>query len=48
MLGRDDLIGTQRFAYVLDLTEPNGVFIARDFVVRDGDTVYLTEAPFVT
>ena len=33
---------------MLDLTEPNGVFIARDFVVRDGDTVYVTEAPFVT
>ena len=33
--------------YVLDLTEPNGLFLARDFVVRDGDTVYVTEAPFV-
>jgi polysaccharide export outer membrane protein len=32
--------------YVLDLTEPNGMFIARDFVIRDGDTVYVTEAPF--
>jgi polysaccharide export outer membrane protein len=48
ILGRDDLIGTQRFAYVLDLTQPNGVFMARDFAIRDGDTVYVTEAPFVT
>lgn len=48
VLGRDDIVGTQRFAYVLDLTEPNGVFLARDFVIRDGDTVYVTEAPFVT
>jgi polysaccharide export outer membrane protein len=24
-----------------------GMFHARDFVVRDGDTVYVTEAPFV-
>lgn len=48
VLDREDLIGTQRFAYVLDLTQPNGVFIARDFAVRDGDTVYVTEAPFVT
>lgn len=47
VLGRDDLVGDQRFAYVLDLTEPNGMFMARDFVVRDGDTVYVTEAPFV-
>lgn len=47
MLGRSDLVGAQRFAYVLDLTEPNGVFIGRDFLIRDGDTVYVTEAPFV-
>ena len=47
VLGRTDLIGTQRMVYVLDLTQPNGVFLARDFVVRDGDTVYVTEAPFV-
>ncbi len=26
---------------------PTGVFLARDFVIRDGDTVYVTEAPFV-
>lgn len=38
--------GTQRFAYVLDLTRPNGLFLARDFLIRDGDTVYVTEAPF--
>ncbi|MBV1867958.1 MAG: polysaccharide biosynthesis/export family protein [Marinosulfonomonas sp.] len=47
VLGRSDLIGAQRLIYVLNLTEPNGVFMARDFVVRDGDTVYVTEAPFV-
>ncbi|MEM1387324.1 MAG: polysaccharide biosynthesis/export family protein [Pseudomonadota bacterium] len=46
VLGRGDLIGTQRLVYVLDLTEPNGLFFARDFVIRDGDTVYVTEAPF--
>ncbi len=47
VLVRDDLRGAQRMVYVLDLTEPNGMFQARDFVVRDGDTVYVTEAPFV-
>lgn len=47
VLGRDDLIGAQRMIYVLNLTEPNGLFLARDFVIRDGDTVYVTEAPFV-
>ena len=47
VLGRRDLRGDQRMVYVLDLTQPTGMFEARDFVVRDGDTVYVTEAPFV-
>jgi len=46
LLGRDDIIGTQRIIYVLDLTKPNGIFMARDFAIRDEDTVYVTEAPF--
>jgi mannose/cellobiose epimerase-like protein (N-acyl-D-glucosamine 2-epimerase family) len=32
---------------VLNLTEPTGLFEARDFQIRDGDTLYVTEAPFV-
>jgi polysaccharide export outer membrane protein len=47
VLGRNDLQGDQRMVYVLDLTQPNGMFEARDFLVRDGDTVYVTEAPYV-
>lgn len=46
LVARNDLVGTQRVIYVLDLTEPNGMFMARDFAIRDGDTVYVTEAPF--
>jgi polysaccharide export outer membrane protein len=46
VLGRNDLQGAQRMIYVLDLTKPNGLFTARDFSVRDGDTLYVTEAPF--
>jgi polysaccharide export outer membrane protein len=46
VLGRSDLEGTQRLIYVLDLTRPNGMFMARDFVIRDADTIYVTEAPF--
>jgi len=46
VLGRDDISGTQRMIYVLDLTEPNGMFEARDFVIRDQDTLYVTVAPF--
>ena len=47
VLGRNDLTGDQRLVYVLDLTAPSGLFNARDFVIRDGDTVYVTEAPYV-
>jgi polysaccharide export outer membrane protein len=47
VLGRSDLITPQRVAYVLDLTEPNALFDARDFMIRDKDTVYVTEAPYV-
>ncbi|MEY8841710.1 polysaccharide export protein, partial [Cribrihabitans sp. XS_ASV171] len=46
VLGRTDLQGAQRMVYVLNLTEPNGLFVARDFVIRDEDTVYVTEAPY--
>ncbi|WP_114347802.1 polysaccharide biosynthesis/export family protein [Paracoccus lutimaris] len=47
VLGRNDIYGDQRIAYVLNLAKPDGMFIARDFVIRDEDTVYVTEAPFV-
>ncbi len=46
VMGRTDLVGAQRLVYVLDLTKPNGMFMARDFVIRDDDTLYVTEAPF--
>jgi len=47
VMGRKDLKGAQRMIYVLNLTQPNGMFMARDFMIRDGDTVYVTEAPIV-
>ncbi|WP_208349246.1 polysaccharide biosynthesis/export family protein [Pseudaestuariivita rosea] len=46
LTGRSDIQTTQRMVYVMNLTEPNGLFYARDFMIRDGDTVYVTEAPF--
>lgn len=39
--------GSQRVAYILDLTRPSGLFLARDLFLRDGDTLYVTTAPFV-
>ncbi len=47
VLGRTDLAGPVRMAYVLNLTEPGGIFNARDFMIRDNDTIYVTEAPYV-
>ncbi len=46
VMGRSDLQGEQRMIYLLNLTAPNGLFIARDFVIRDDDTIYVTEAPY--
>jgi polysaccharide export outer membrane protein len=46
VLGRSDIATTQRMIYVIDLTKPSGVFIAREFIIRDEDTIYVTEAPF--
>lgn len=46
VLGRSDLQGAQRLIYVLNLKQPNGIFLARDFVIRDGDTLFVTEAPY--
>jgi polysaccharide export outer membrane protein len=45
VLGQD-FDGPQRIIYLLDMTQPNGVFTARDFQIRTGDTVYVTEAPY--
>ncbi len=42
---RQDLIGPQPMAYVFDLTRPEGLFAAREFIVHDEDTIYVTEAP---
>lgn len=39
--------GTQRVVYVINLVAPGGMFLARDFIMRDGDTLYVTTAPFV-
>jgi polysaccharide export outer membrane protein len=48
VLGRADLVGPQRMAYLLDLRDASGLFSARDFVIRDEDTLYITEAPLAS
>ncbi len=47
VMNRNDLLEPQKIAYIIDLTQPAGMFTARDFQIRDGDTLYITEAPFV-
>ncbi|TVS06019.1 MAG: polysaccharide export protein [Rhodobacteraceae bacterium] len=47
ILGIGQFATDVRFVYVLDLTAPTGMFNARDFKVRDGDTIFVTEAPAV-
>ncbi|MEM7497296.1 MAG: polysaccharide biosynthesis/export family protein [Pseudomonadota bacterium] len=39
--------GARRIVYVIDLTKPGGMFLAREFIMRDDDTLYVTTAPFV-
>jgi polysaccharide biosynthesis/export protein len=45
VLGRRDLSGPQQVVYLLDLSKAEGLFAARDFIIRDEDTLYVTEAP---
>lgn len=39
--------GPVRLVYLIDLTRPGGMFTAQSFAIRDGDVVYVTEAPLV-
>ncbi len=47
ILGYGQFVKDVRFVYVLDLTKPTGMFDARDFQIRDGDTIFVTEAASV-
>jgi polysaccharide export outer membrane protein len=49
VLGPADVTGgPERMAYVIDMTGPEGLFAAREFIVRDEDTIYITEAPIAS
>ncbi len=47
VLGRTDLVGPQQFAYLVDLTSQSSLLVSGKFPIRDEDTVYVTEAPYV-
>lgn len=42
-----EIDGPVRVAYIVDLTQPAGMFVARDFMMRDRDTMYVTNAPYI-
>ncbi|MEX0970656.1 MAG: polysaccharide biosynthesis/export family protein [Paracoccaceae bacterium] len=47
VLQRNDLTTPQRIAYVVDLTAPEGLFIAQEFYLRDRDSLFASEANYV-
>lgn len=44
--GDPTIIGPAPVAYVFNLTSGQGLFVAREFTIRDDDTIYVTEAPY--
>ncbi len=48
VLETDEFTTPQRLAYVIDLTKEESIFTAQAFRLRDRDTIYVTEAPFVS
>jgi len=42
----DPVRDPQPLIYQLDMTSPQGVFLAGGFGVRDGDVILVTEAPY--
>ncbi len=43
--GQKTLQGAKQVAYIFNLTSGEGLFAARNFTIRDEDTIYVTEAP---
>ncbi|WP_138465549.1 polysaccharide biosynthesis/export family protein [Poseidonocella sp. HB161398] len=44
--GNPALYGPQQVVYVLNLTSGEGLFVAKQFTIRNDDTLYVTEAPW--
>jgi polysaccharide export outer membrane protein len=45
VLGCSDLTGEVKIVYILNLTKPTGIFIARDFTIRDQDSFFTLPRP---
>ncbi len=48
VLGRTDIIEPQKFVYVFNLAHQTGIFTGQNFQILDEDTIYVTEAPYVS
>ncbi|MGB0658606.1 MAG: polysaccharide biosynthesis/export family protein [Mangrovicoccus sp.] len=46
LLGDPTISSPVQVAYVFNLTSGAGIFTAREFTVRDDDTIFVTEAPY--
>lgn len=46
VLGDNSIQGAQKIAYVVNLIDDAGMFTAQNFVIRNEDTVYVTQAPY--
>lgn len=47
LLDTQEFTTPQRVAYVIDLTQEDGLFIAQGFDIVNRDAIYVTQAPFV-
>lgn len=47
VLGTSTYQAPVNMAYVFDLTAPGALFLAREFMIRNDDTVYVTNAPYL-
>lgn len=47
LLPGQEIFGPVQVAYIFDWTEPGATFLGRNFALRDGDTLFVTQAPYV-
>lgn len=46
VLNDPSIVEPKRIAYILDMSRPDSMFIGSDFQMRDGDALYVTNAPW--
>ncbi|GLQ34675.1 sugar ABC transporter substrate-binding protein [Amylibacter marinus] len=46
LTGVSNFVQSRRVLYVLNIVQPDGLFLAQDFEIRDNDIMFVTEAPY--